>query len=259
MNSYRMIKTVLSAGAAVVVVGLFSATILLPFRSVFFAVGIGWTTLYSLILRRLSRLASCTMSILPIAVTTTLASLALLTLVEWWPLQWFMVACSGALAALMTELTLVQHGTVVYETKRVRRLFTMLWAFDAFSAATMLNALGIFSPHLPFLPFAVVGGAILALVSFMIWKLYHNVHLRDKGVWVGVFALIFAEFLWTMHRLPFGPFAAGTFVTWFWYIATLLVRFHFSPQGIVWKQQRRFLLVNAALYIAAILWYVRWV
>jgi hypothetical protein len=258
MNAYRMIRTALSAGAAVLAVALFSLMMLFPFRPVFFTVGIGWTAVFALALRRLSRLAGG-LPIVPIAVSTTLASLALLTLVEWPPLRWFVVLFSGALAALMTALALGHHGAIVYEAKRVRRLFTMLWVFDAFAAATMLFALGIFFPHLPFSPFAVIGGAAFAAASFLIWRLYHEMTIRESGAWVGVFALIFAELFWAMHRLPFGSFAAGVLLTWLWYIATLLARFHFAPQEIVWRQQRWFLLANAALYILAVLWYVRWV
>lgn len=259
MTSFRMIRTALSAGVAVIVVGLFSATILLPFRWIFFAVGIGWTAFFALLLRRLSRLGGGALSIVPLAITTTLASLALLTLVEWRPLQWFVIACSGALAALLTALTMGHHAAIVYEAKRVRRLFAMLWVFNAFAAATMLFALGIFFPHLPFWPFAVAGGTAFAAASYMIWRLYYNIKLRSHGIWVGIFAFIFTELMWAMHRLPFGPFATGALLTWMWYIGTLLTRFHFSAQGIVWVRQRLFLFANAAAYIAALVFFVRWV
>lgn len=259
MNSIRMVQTSLSAGAAVLVVGLMTLTVLLPFRWVFFVALAGWIAVFLPLLRRLARISGQTASMLPVAAATTLASFLLLLLVEWRPLRWFVIVLSGGAAALLVSLTLGHRGSRVFEWKRARRLFVMLWALDAFSAATMLYAIAIFFPHVPLFLLAPAGGAVFAGASFMIWRLYHDIGLRSHAPWVVAAALIMTELSWAMNRLPFGPFAAGFLTAWLWYLMTLFARFHFSPQGILWKQQRWFLLINAILYLAALTFFIRWV
>jgi len=58
--------------------------------------------------------------------------------------------------------------------------------------------------------------------------------------------------------LPLGFFASGLFLTWFWYDLWLLTRFNLSKDGIIWKKQRFFVIINIILMIAFLAFVVRW-
>lgn len=259
MHPLKVIQTGLSAGAGLFVVGLFSFLLIFPFRWTFFIILALWLPAYLLLIKRLAKLSHQKTPVVPLAAATTMSLLAILSLVEWPPLQWFVILLAGALSALLVALTIGHRGDMTYEYKRVRRLFAMLWTFDAFAAATMLYAIAIFFPVVPFSLLAATSGIVYAGAAFMVWRLYANVSLRSQLPWILAFALIMIEFSWVIYRLPFGYFAAGALTTWIWYVAQLLARFHFSLSGINWKEQRWFLLGNAVAFAAVIALYIRWV
>jgi len=77
-------------------------------------------------------------------------------------------------------------------------------------------------------------------------------------VTVFVFFVLFVEFSWVMYKLPLGHLINGLILVWIWYLLWLFTRFNLTTQGIKWKQQYRFLILNSLLFLFFLLFVVRW-
>jgi hypothetical protein len=259
MRFFRSLRASLCFGAGTVSALLVALILVLPFRWVFFFIGGVWVLLLFLLMKRLSRLSTQKTPLPILAVVTACSCLALFSLVEWSPLQWFLVVASGIVAAALVWVAVGGSADVVHEHKRLRRIIAMFWTLDAYAAASVLYAIEIFFPEVPFPLLATLAGLACTGCAFMIWRLYADVSIRSNAPWVVVCFLITTEFFWAIHRLPFGYMVSGVLVTWLWYLLQLFIRFHFGPQGIVWKKQRQFLLWNAFAYLGVLTFFIRWV
>lgn len=134
----------------------------------------------------------------------------------------------------------------------------MLWVFDAYALITTMFAFIIFFPPIPLWLLALVGAITLSGISFMIWRMYFALGMRHFVVWMAVVFIMIIELIWAFALLPFGYLVSGLLLTWIWYMLQLLIRFHLSPQGIVWRKQAGFLTVNAVLFIL-VMYVARWV
>lgn len=144
--------------------------------------------------------------------------------------------------------------------KPVRRFVMMNWVFAAYAWLTTLFALSAFFQGRLFnVVTAVVGAAMLAVVSLEIWRLYFKSSLKPLILWALLIGLVFVEVIWAVSLLPFAYAVLGLLVCWMWYILQLLARFHFSARGIVWKKQMSFLITNSILFILLLVFFVRWV
>ena len=93
----------------------------------------------------------------------------------------------------------------------------------------------------------------------LIWWRYYNAP-REHITWSWIFLLGAALLPVSAVLLlwPIGFLITGTLITWFWYILWQLGRFYFSPDGINWKKQARFLVSNAMLIVLAVTVLARW-
>jgi hypothetical protein len=255
------VQTVVSSIVGILAIAFYAAILSFPSRAVFFSLSLIWTAFFFFIVRRLSRRMEDRLFHIALSIATMLACLALLALADWRPLQWFAVALAGCAACVLSWMSMEQAHSegVVHEWKELRRLKMMLITFDAGIAATALFAISLFFPAVPFWILNFLGGVAYAAAAFFVWRLYYNTEFRAHAPWMLLFLIAMIECVWAVHLLPFGYFVSGMLVTWLWYVLQLLARFHFAAQGIIWKNQRWFLAVNAAAYIAVLLYIVRWV
>jgi hypothetical protein len=192
-----------------------------------------------------------------LSITTVVAFVSLISIVEWKILQLFLILLAGFIIANLFSWTVGEYMS--YAQKPYRRMIMMLWVFDAYALLTVFFAVGVLFTGFPFWILALSGGVFFGFVSIMIWKMYYEMKKHKLLLWAFVVFLIMFEIIWVFHFLTFAHLAAGFFITWIWYLITLFVRFHFDHQGIVWKKQKWFLLTNIVLYVILLIFFVRWV
>ncbi len=192
-------------------------------------------------------------------VFTMFSFLWLLFLVESTTLRWFLVGVSVFIFFFLIWMSSELTGRLVHiQEKPLRRMRMMIHVFNMYAGCLALFAINIFFPAIPFVMVALIGGVYGAIISLLIWKLYFKVPIREFTLPLLVVALGVVELMWAVYLMPFGYLAQGFLVVWLWYIVQLLIRFHRSTRGIVWKEQIAFLSTNAVLFIA-VLGFIRWV
>ena len=67
------------------------------------------------------------------------------------------------------------------------------------------------------------------------------------------------ELSWVLSVTPIGYLVFGLFLVWFWYLLWLMARFHFSNEGIIWKKQIPFLILNLGLLLIFVVFIVQWI
>lgn len=195
---------------------------------------------------------------LPLTLSTMVAATGLLTLLERRLFQFFLILLSGCIIALLIGWGTDEGGHITTTQKPYRRMKMMLWVFDAYALLTTIFALTVFFPQIPFWALHLIGAMVFACISFMIWRMYMRLSLPQAILWMALIGLLMSQIIWVFSLLPFGYLVSGFLITWIWYLMQLLVRFHFSQIGIVWKKQGVFLGTNALLFIL-VLWMVKWV
>jgi hypothetical protein len=185
--------------------------------------------------------------------------LFILSLIEWQELNYLFILLIGIVVMVLFQSLFGEGNLMQIQQKPYRRIMTLLWSFDAYALVTALFAVGLFFLNIPFLLITVVAGVIFALISFMIWSMYFHLSFRQSSIWLFLVLFLMIQIVWTTHLLPFGYLVSGFFVTWIWCILQLLIRFHFSPKGVIWKRQFRFLSLNALLFAGLLVFFVRWV
>ncbi len=139
----------------------------------------------------------------------------------------------------------------------------MILMFALFSLATVYFAVGILGITPPGTAVLVFNTLILSLlfagVVMLIWRLYQGTPFRSFVFLGACIALLVFELALVIRLLPLGYIVSGFLLAWIVYIIQLLARFHLTDKGIIWKEQRLFLILNAVLFIIFFLFYVRWV
>lgn len=98
---------------------------------------------------------------------------------------------------------------------------------------------------------------LTALISYWWWKEYW-LENSDRLWWSAIVCfLIFLELSFVLWLWPLGFLANGLVIVWFWYVFWLMLRFNLSKEGIEWKKQNIFLLINGLLFIV-FLFLVKW-
>lgn len=145
------------------------------------------------------------------------------------------------------------------QKKPWRRWRTFIIVWDFLAVAVLLFALNAFLPQFPFWLLAAGGSAVGAYLTSLLWQEYLGGPRRKFLLWTIIFCLLLWESLWVIQLLPLGYLASGVLVVWPWYVAELLVRFHLSPEGIIWRHQLTFLAVNLVLYVGILGFFVKWI
>ena len=120
-----------------------------------------------------------------------------------------------------------------------------IWSFQLFSGITKW-------------PYLIFGTLLTSLVSQAWWLEYRLEKNRRFWQALALLSLIVLQLSWIVFLWPIGYLVAGLFITWLWYLAWLILRFHLSPEGIVWRKQLPFLIINIILIAVYLSWFVRW-
>ena len=245
---------------------LFSAVMLfaLSYTGAWWAVGIWflvrmliWSGLIRLVYypKEISRLRHF-FSLLVFAIGTTL----LLLFIEW-SISWQVLAAAAIfLSAGSFWLLPPIESKLPFMPKPHRRWLLFLNMFGiagiwggvyAISAFQILYTVSMWV-------WMVAAGALATVIAAWWWMEYGIEYGRRLVVWSVVWFLIMLEMGWAIMFLPLGFFASGLFLTWFWYDLWLLTRFNLSKDGIIWKKQRFFVIINIILMIAFLAFVVRW-
>ncbi|MFA6427657.1 MAG: hypothetical protein WCW16_04435 [Candidatus Magasanikbacteria bacterium] len=224
--------------------------------------------------------------------TTAISFIVLLLLVESIFFRWFFVGCSSIIFFFIAYWSepKIKHALHIKE-KPLRRMMMMLYVFNVYAFFIGIFAADVYFPSVPFIVSALLGGVYASIAAHMIWLLYfvptdtrasdergkikktlgifkrffyHFVRVYERSLqkkeWIYtlVVGIVMIEILLCIQFLPFGYLASGLLAVWLWYIMLLLIRFHLSPLGIVWKNQRAFLIANVVLYVL-FLYSIRWI
>jgi hypothetical protein len=87
---------------------------------------------------------------------------------------------------------------------------------------------------------------ITGVVSMSWWR-YYGMPSRDISVWLGTLATIMIPISAVILLWPVGFLISGIGCAWVWYLVWQIGRFYFSPDGIDWKKQFRFIVISIFL------------
>lgn len=174
------------------------------------------------------------------------------------PALWYMV-CVAAVFLSAASFALVPSGKetlsfMIKPWRRSRLMMTVFGLMGIFSGMFAVSVFQILPPLTWWVP--IVSGIFAAVVAEWWWTEY-DVTARAGGLSLVVFALVFAELVAIIGFWPLGHFASGLIITWLWYVCWLMVRFHLSSEGINWKKQTPFLVINVVLLLAFLI-LLRW-
>ncbi len=98
---------------------------------------------------------------------------------------------------------------------------------------------------------------LTSLISYWWWKEYST---KDNDLLFFsaiVCFFLFLEISLVLWLWPLGFLVNGFIVLWFWYVFWLMIRFNLSKEGINWRKQNIFLVINIVLFIV-FLFLVKW-
>ncbi len=195
-----------------------------------------------------------------VCVTTMVSCLALIMLLE---TRLSVAICglcgSASIAFLLGTLRYQQASFDQHMAKPIRRIMMSLVVWSVYIIVATMFAFSLFFPKIPVWGWGLIQTVYVVYATFLIWKLYIPISVTSSALWLLVIAIIQLELFWLFQFFPFGYFASSLLLTWIWYIITLFIRFHVSPQGIIWKKQREFLIINGLLYTAFLVFIIRWI
>lgn len=172
-----------------------------------------------------------------------------------------MVALGYLLAPLASFwLVPVQQSALSHVHKPLRRVLLLMCAAGVAGWWSFFLAL----PQIQLVPRAWwwVAGAVAALatgwLSLWWWKNYGESDRVRAARAAAAIVIVTSEAAYALSLWPIGYLAGGLLVGWIWYLLWLLLRFYLSPEGIHWRRQAPFLMVNAALMAGYIGLLVRW-
>lgn len=259
-----MLKTLIVYRHAFVIgvatsLALFSMQGLGTWWGVFASVGL-WLALIAVLFRRGRKRGRSYAPYVPLIATSSISFMALTSLIEVTVLRYFLDAVGGiALFLIITSAIRDAYG-MRSGAKEWRRVQMMLWVFAVYACGTTLFALVLFFSSIPVIFFAVVMGVLAGYSAQSVWVLYLAEEDISYRVWAVLLGSITAQLFFVgAYALPFGYLALGLLLVWVWYIAQLLIRFHLSHKGILWKRQRLFLLANGILYALLLFRFIRWI
>lgn len=239
--------------------GLFLMQYYQTWRTVFF-VGIVWLLVVGYFLIRLERKIGGHKEFALLLAVTVSSFAGLTSLIELVPLRIGLDIMAGvAVFIVFVSATRNAYDQKKY-AKQWRRVIMMLWSFAAYGWVTTLFALTLFFPSVPTMLFGVGAALMCGLSAYQLWSLYVREKTRLLYAWAFCLAGVTLQlFLVAIFALPYGYLAMGLLLIWIWYILQLLIRFHLSPKGVIWKKQQTFLIGNAILYILFLFNIVRWI
>jgi hypothetical protein len=192
-------------------------------------------------------------------VITTLSFVWLILLVESLAIRWLLVGMSLVVFFFLIWMSSEYTGRLVHiKEKPLRRMRMMIQVFNMYAWTSMIFAVDVYFPSVPVVVLIAVSGVYAAGISFLILRLYLKYSITRFMLPLSTIALVVIQLMWVLRLMPFGYLAQGLLVVWMWYILQLFTRFHLTPRGIVWKDQRMFIGANSILLIMT-LFFIRWI
>lgn len=203
-------------------------------------------------LKRLHIMASLIFSQLGFSLTLILLDQKIIT----------MVAGCGAvvLNALVFALlpaTVPELSFAFKPARRARLMLALVGIFGLWSTLFALSTLQLLN-SVEFLTLWIFVSVTQVAVAVWWWYEYGIPVTKQMLTSAGVLLLLTLEtsgFLWWW---PIGYLAAALLLVWWWYVLWLLIRFHLTPEGIVWKKQVPFLIINLVVLFLFIFFIIRW-
>ena len=188
------------------------------------------------------------------------SALILISLSEWVVLTRFLIVLASGSIGSFVSIIETEHAydIPVYTKKAFRRILVMGWVFVCGALLIMTYAISVFFPNIAMWILFLAVGSYSSVISYAVWHMYYPIPIAKFAVWLLIMAVVGVQIFWAIHLLPFGYMVLGFFSTWMWYIALLLIRFHMSVEGVRWKEQRMFLIVNSILFVL-VLYIIRWI
>lgn len=250
------------------VMGLFQVTAMLSIlfvsrRLAFFIVSGVWLILFSLIHWHIAKVRRTWPSELPLAILLYVGIFGLVLLAEENYMRGFLIVLSGFMAGFLAHRIVTrdrgESSPHNIGMKPARRLTLVLWTIAVLSNSIFLFSVGVFFSQVPNWALALVIALLCGGAAVGVWRMYfvesgHRFMLWAMLIGVGMF-----ECAWALTMLPLGYLVLGLILTWIWYLSVLFVRFHFGPQGIIWRRQGWFIVVNVVLLICLLTFFVRWI
>ncbi len=217
-----------------------------------------WAGFLALVFRKRLRDRE-TVPYLALLLAVYIATILLMSLTEWLVVTRTLIFLAAASIGIFVSIEESEHTeTQVYTKKAFRRMLVMGWVFVCGAFFITTYAVSLFFPTIPMLVLFSIVGIYTSIISYAIWRMYYPLPIRKFSLWLLIMAVMNMELFWVMQLLPFGYIVLGFFSTWVWYIMHLMIRFHMSVEGVIWKKQRLFLLENGILFIL-MLFIIRWI
>jgi len=153
-----------------------------------------------------------------------------------------------------------KNSVLSYISKPYRRWLLILTVAGMMGIFSSVGAVFIFKvSFIPKFVWILFTSVITSVMSIFWWQNY-GLKLNKKMVsWGLVMFLIIFELSWVLSITPIGFLIFGLILVWLWYLLWLMVRFHLSHEGIIWKKQIPFLLTNLGLFLIFIIFVVQWI
>jgi len=102
-------------------------------------------------------------------------------------------------------------------------------------------------------------GSVLSTIMAIWWLLEYSIPFNKKIIiWTAALLVITLEFSWVIYLLPVGYYVSSLLLIWIWYSLWLIIRFHLSAEGVYWKKQTTFLILNLVTLFLFLGLVVRW-
>ena len=187
-------------------------------------------------------------------------SLLLLMFMDWSAAWWVVVLAFVTLPAISFGFLPAKEVELSFEAKPYRRWKFLLTIFGLMGIVSGLFAMAAFQLfyNVNGLIYIAIAAISIGVISVWWWNEYGVTLSRSIAVTVLMFMILMTELILIVMIWPLGFLANGLIIVWWWYIGWLLVRFHLSKDGIVWKKQKWFLLFNTLAMFIFLVLVVRW-
>lgn len=190
--------------------------------------------------------------------TGIVGGFGLFSLIEQEMLRYALVVVGSLLIGATLYIPQRFRAELAHEYKPWRRMYVALITAVLFAFVSTLYGFDIFFQMPAFFWYAFLGALVTSLLSLGIFRLYYPSVTKQMLVWTGIIGLVGFELLWVFSYVSLGYLVIALLYTWIWYTCMVLVRFHLSHKGIVWKKQHRFLLLSL-LGLICFIFLARWV
>lgn len=173
----------------------------------------------------------------------------LLVFIDRQPLWYLAAITTVVMSAVSFALIPSAQETLSFMIKPWRRWRLTMAVFGLMGIFSGLFAISVFQLAPPLTWWVpLLAGLLAALMAEWWWHEYAVPPRTERRSFL-VFALVFSELAAILGFWPLGYFASGLIITWLWYLSWLMMRFQLSPEGVRWKKQSSFLIINAVLLV----------